>query len=70
MKIKNVKEMADIHDQVKNIFIKSSKPTAPIDETDNEQEGQGLKMLTPRRIIIKLLILLAQLNAGNNSEKL
>ena len=33
------------------------------------QEGQGLKMLTPQQMLSRLPILLAQLKAGNNSEK-
>ena len=35
----------------------------------NEEE-QGLKILTPRQILSRLPITLAQLQAGNNSEKL
>ena len=39
--------------------------------TDNrQQQGQGLKILTPNQILSKLPISLAQLKAGNNSEKL
>ena len=34
------------------------------------QEGEGLKILTPNQIISRLSITLAQLKAGNNSEKL
>ena len=34
------------------------------------QSGEGLKILTPNQIISRLPIFLAQLNAGNNSEKL
>ena len=33
------------------------------------QEGQGIKMLTPNQILSRLPISLAQLKAGNNSEK-
>ena len=35
-----------------------------------EQPGQGLKMLTPDQMISRLPITLAQLKAGNNSQKL
>ena len=35
-----------------------------------EQSGQGLKMLTPNQMLSRLTITLAQLNAGNNTEKL
>ena len=34
------------------------------------QEGQRLKMLTPNQMLSRLPISLAQLKAGNNSEKL
>ena len=34
-----------------------------------DQQGQGLKILTPSQMLSRLLILLAQLNAGNNSKK-
>ena len=35
-----------------------------------EHEGQGLKILTPEQMLSRLPISLAQLKAGNNSEKL
>ena len=34
------------------------------------QEGQGLKTLTPEQILSRLPISLAQLKTGNNSQKL
>ena len=34
------------------------------------QQGEGLKILTPNQMLSRLPITLAQLNAGNNSEKL
>ena len=34
------------------------------------QEGQGLKILTPSQMFSRLPITFAQLKAGNNSEKL
>ena len=34
------------------------------------KEGQGLKILTPNQMSSRLPIILAQLKAGNNSEKL
>ena len=33
-------------------------------------KGQGLKILTPNQMLSRLPITLAQLNTGNNSEKL
>ena len=35
-----------------------------------KQGGSGLKILTPNQMLSRLPISLAQLNAGNNSEKL
>ena len=35
-----------------------------------KQQGGGLKILTPNQMLSRLPIALAQLNAGNNSEKL
>ena len=35
-----------------------------------QQEGSGLKISTPNQMLSRLPISLAQLNAGNNSEKL
>ena len=35
-----------------------------------QQKGQGIKILTPNRMLSRLPIALAQLQAGNNSENL
>ena len=35
-----------------------------------KQQGSGLKILTPNQMLSRLPISLAQLKAGNNSEKL
>ena len=37
---------------------------------NREQQGLGLKILTPNQMLSRLPITLAQLEAGNNSEKL
>ena len=37
---------------------------------EENQQGQGIKILTPNQIHSRLPISLAQLQAGNNSEKL
>ena len=36
----------------------------------NQQKGQGIKILTPKQMLNRLPIALAQLQAGNNSNKL
>ena len=41
-----------------------------LDFNRQNQEGQGLKILTPDQMLSRLPITLAQLKAGNNSEKL
>ena len=40
------------------------------DNKIKKQSGQGLKILTPNQMLSRLPITLAQLKAGNNSEKL
>ena len=37
---------------------------------NREEQGLGLKILTPNQMLTRLPITLAQLKAGNNSEKL
>ena len=37
---------------------------------NDDQYGQGLKILTPNQMLSRLPISLAQLKTGNNSEKL
>ena len=39
-------------------------------EKDTSIEGKGLKILTDKQMLNRLLILLAQIEAGNNSIKL
>ena len=36
------------------------------EEAEKRQQGQGLKILTPKQMINRLPVLLAQLKAGNN----
>ena len=58
-KVSRVEENERIIDIVDNIL-----------EFNRQQEGQGLKILTPNQMLSILPISLAQLKAGNNSEKL
>ena len=39
-------------------------------EFNRQQHGKGLKIITPNQMLNRLPISLAQLKAGNNSEKL
>ena len=42
----------------------------PTNKKKNETEGKGLKILTPKQMLQRLPIALAQVKAGNNSENL
>ena len=69
---------------LKNDIEKMSKNETEIEKPDKtvdivekifqfnrqNQEGQGLKILTPDQLLSRLAITLAQLKAGNNLEKL
>ena len=66
-----------IIDTVKKLNNQEQQPDTtdiPELETDEDaaerQQGQGLKILTTQQMITRLPILLAQLKAGNNSQKL
>ena len=40
------------------------------EEAKQKKKGQGLKIMTPKQMITRFPILLAQLKASNNSQKL
>ena len=40
-----------------------------IDQKIGESKGKGLKILTPKQMLQRLPVALAQVKAGNNSEK-
>ena len=42
----------------------------PLEANEEVKEGKGLKILTPNKLLTRLPILLAQIKAGNNSNKL
>ena len=56
---KEIKNPNEIVNLVENIL-----------EFNRQQQGQGLKILTPSQMLSRLPNSLAQLKAGNNSEKL
>ena len=57
--LREIKNSYEIVDLVENII-----------EFNRQQQGRGLKILTPNQMLSRLPISLAQLKAGNNSEKL
>ena len=56
-KIEEMNKIADIVELILNF-------------NNDDQQGKGLKILTPNQMLSRLPISLAQLKAGNNSEKL
>ena len=42
----------------------------PVKGDEKIKKGKGLKVLTPKKLMTRLLILLAQIKTGNNSNKL
>ena len=78
-KNKAIKEYNDMVNKSKQIAeLRSTPPRQKILETFNylgeifneEKREKGLKILTPNQMLNRLPITLAQLKAGNNSEKL
>ena len=67
---KEIKEMSKEEIEIKKPYniVKVVKKILEINEIN--QRGKGLKILTPKQILSRLPITLAQLKAGNNSEKL
>ena len=53
-----------------SLFEKSLDSNAQINGETAEKKGEVLKIITPKQIITRLPILLSQLEAGHNSEKL
>ena len=72
--------LSDLENEIEKMpkdQIKIKKPFEIIDIVEKilefnrqNQQGQGLKILTPNQMLSRLPISLAQLKAGNNSEKL
>ena len=76
---RNQEKMVKIMSPLKEIPKLDEKPdTKDMPELESEesaserrnQQGQGLKILTPDQMLSRLPITLAQLKAGNNSQKL
>ena len=68
---KEIKEMSkeEIETEKSYNIVKVVKKILEINKI-NQQKGQGIKILTPNQMLIRLPIALAQLQAGNNSSKL
>ena len=74
-------ELKDLKEEIKKmseVEIKNEDPEMIVEIVEkilkfnkqNQQKGQGIKILTPNQMLNRLPIALAQLQAGNNSNKL
>ena len=70
--MKNAKNLYNSRQKVINLFNDSAKirSEAIYKSKQNETKGTGLKILTPKQMLQRLPIALAQVKAGNNSESL
>ena len=72
--------LKDLENEIKNMSKRERKTKQPnnivtvvkkiLDFNEHAQEGKVLKILTPNQMLSRLPIALAQLQAGNNSNKL
>ena len=60
----------EIKNKKANDILQIINETLDFNKEIQKQQGSGLKILMPNQILSRLLISLAQLKAGNNSEKL
>ena len=72
--------LSDLKNEIKDMCEEEKEIRKPIEIVDivekiikfnkQNQQGQGIKILTPDQMLSRLPISLAQLKAGNNSQKL
>ena len=70
--IENLNKFYNSREEVINFFRDYIEilSDANYDAKQNETKGKGLKILTPKQMLQRLPIALAQVKAGNNSESL
>ena len=70
--IKNVKNLYNSRQKIIDLLNDNSRirSEAIYKSKQNKTTGAGLKILTPKQILQRLPIALAQVKAGNNSESL
>ena len=70
--INNLNKFYNSREEVINLFrdITELLSDANCNARQNKTEGKGLKILTPKQMLQKLPIALAQVKAGNNPESL
>ena len=62
-----LKEIIDSHPDIMGVLLLETEEEAT---KNRQQSAKGLKILTPQQMLTRLPISLAQLQAGNNSQKL
>ena len=67
---KEIKEMSKEEKEIEDAELIVEIVEEILKFNKQKQEGQGIKILTPNQMLSRLPISLAQLKAGNNSEKL
>ena len=67
--IKNVDNLYKSRQAAVDFFIEYTQRVSEV-KSRAEQEGTGLKILTPKQMLQRLLIALAQIKAGTNSKSL
>ena len=70
--VESVKNLYDSRQKIIDLFNSYSniRSEAIYKSNQNETNGKGLKILTPKQMLQRLPIALAQVKAGNNSENL
>ena len=70
--INNIEKFYKSRGEVINFFRDYAEilSDANYNAKQNETEGKGLKIFTPKQILQRLPVALAQVKAGNNSESL
>ena len=70
--INNLEKFYNSREEVINFFREYIEmlSDANYDAKQNETEGKGLKVLTPKQVLQRLPIAVTQVKAGNNSESL
>ena len=70
--INNLEKLYNFREEVFNLFRDYIEmlSDANYDSKNSETKGKGLKILTPKQMLQRLPIALAQVKAGNNSESL
>ena len=69
-KLKEIKKMSKEEIEIGKPYNVVKVVKKILDINKHSQEGKGIKILTPNQMLSRLPITLAQLKAGNNSDKL